>query len=456
MAMQTTLTNERVRHLEIGAFRRANLTRRALLVGFLVPLALDVKKIGEDSGSFLQVLMLVATLFCGVLYLMLEWSSTSRRTYKSSLRPTTIAWWVFITVSPFPVLIWVVPIDHYLNVLLPFLLFGVALSVMSAIERRNVDPKIVLDILVWGALLSTVWRALYAVVISGLSIETMRWQILGPAVPFLIGYGVAGLYLARRRAMALVALSIGAAIVAISVTRSYLITVLFVFVGILLIEARRRSLVRAGSVSMKMLLLLVTAGMAAVAAVWFVRPDVVGVWIERLTGQTTDTGLDITMVVRFAEYRGQLDALSRNVYTLLIGNGIGANYVLNDDLLATLSFQLNDSAAWFGGHSTWIFTFFSSGLILGAVVPIVLLLVLVRGYFTSASRYMLANDSCKVFIIYLAYMGQSFTANLMNERYGALILGVVAGSILIYAAKLRALEGVRNRNHKFNQPVVAP
>lgn len=446
MTVQTIPANERSRHLEVSAFRRVSLTRRLLLIGFLIPLALDVKKMDEDSGSFLQVFLLATTLFCGALYLLVEWSSTSHRTYKSSLRPTTMAWWVFIAVSPLPAMLWTVETDHYLKVLLPFLLFGVALTIMNAVERRNVDPKQLLDIIVWGALLSTLWRALYAVVISGLSIETMRWEILSPAIPFLIGYGAAGLYLTKSRTMALLALTAAAVVVAISVTRSYLITALFVFIGIFLIDARRRSLVRAARSSMKISLLLVPAAAATVAAIWYARPDVLGVWIERLTNQTTDTGLDITLVARLAEYRGQLDAMTQNAYTFLLGNGIGADYLLNDALLAALSFQHDDSAQWFAGHSTWIYSFFSSGVIVGAIVPVVLLLVLIRGYFTSISRQAFADNACTTFLIYLAYIGQSFTSNVMNERYGALILGVVSGAIFIYAAKLRGLENRRNIN----------
>lgn len=440
--MRTVLAVERVSSIEPGAFRKASLTRRALLVGFLLPLALDVKKFGDDSGSVWQILLLAVTLFCSALYLMLEWLLPSRCTYQSSLRTTTMAWWVYIALSPLPVLLWSVEIDHYLKVLLPFVLFGVGLTTMNAIERRNIDPEVVLDILVWGALFSTVWRVLYAVVISELSIETMRWQILSPAIPFLIGYGAAGLYIRKRRVMAIMALSVGLVCVVLSVTRAYLITGLLVVIGLLLIEARRSSLLRVTRIGLKVFVLLTSVGVVVVALTVFARPDVLSAWIGRLTHHATGTGVDITLAIRLAEYRGQLSALMRDAYTLFVGNGIGADYLWDTRLLATLPFQIDESVRWFAGHSTWIFPFFSSGIMVGAIVPIVFLLVLVRGYLASATnRGSLANDAVMVFVIYLAYIGQSFTANLMHERYGALILGVVAGAILIYAAKLRALKG---------------
>lgn len=443
--MRTTVALERVSYVEPGALRKASLNRRALLVGFLMPLALDVKKIGDDSGVALQALLVGTTLLCGALYIALEWLSPSCRTYKSLLRPITMAWWAYIALSPLPVLLWSVDINHYLNVLLPFVLFGVGLTIMTAIERRNIDPKVVFEVLVWGALLSTVWRAVYAVAISGLSIDTIRWQVASPAGPFLIGYGAAGLYFRKRRTLAAVALLAGAISILISVTRTSLIILILVVGGLLLIDARRRSLVRSARSSMKFLLLLATVGTVAVAVAVYARPDVLGDWTGRLTQNRTDTGMDFTLITRLAEYRGQLDALTRNAFTLLVGNGIGADYLWDSHLLAALPFQVDESARWFAGHSTWVFPFFSSGIILGAIVPIVFVSVLVRGYSAStASRSSLGDDAATAFVIYLAYFGASFTANLLHERYGALILGVVSGAILIYAAKLRSLKEQQN------------
>lgn len=105
MMMRTTGALERVRYVEPGALRKASLNRRALPVGFLMSLALDVKKIGDDSGVALQALLVGTTLFCGALYIALEWLSPSCRTYKSLLRPITMAWWVYIALSPLPVLL---------------------------------------------------------------------------------------------------------------------------------------------------------------------------------------------------------------------------------------------------------------------------------------------------------------------------------------------------------------
>lgn len=426
--------------MRVNVFREATTARLVLLFGFLIPFALDTKKIGDDTDSTWQVLLLGVTLFFGGLFLVLEVLSPSCRNYKSFIRPVLIAWWVYIVLSPLPVLLWSVEIEHYLKVLLPFILFGVGLAVMSAIERGNINPRIALEIILWGGFLTTVWRAYYALVVSGLPVETMRWQILSPATPFLIGYGVAGLYLNARRNVSIAALLLGGAIALISVTRSYLISASMIAVGVYLIEARRHSFIQSIAASMRLVTVLIPICMGMTALILVFRPDIFGIWAERIYGQKLDSGLDMTWVTRLAEYRGQIDALMDNIYTFLMGNGVGATYLWDDKLLSMLPFLIEDSIRWHAGHSTWIFPFFASGVIFGAIVPIVLLVTVVRGYITSTGRESFTCDAITAFIIYLAYMGQSFTANLMSERYSALILGVVSGIILIYAAKQRAIK----------------
>jgi hypothetical protein len=56
-------------------FRKPSTNRLVLLVGFLLPLALDVKKVGEEGGSALQALLVAISLLCGAVYFMAEWLS---------------------------------------------------------------------------------------------------------------------------------------------------------------------------------------------------------------------------------------------------------------------------------------------------------------------------------------------------------------------------------------------
>ncbi|HEX7116805.1 MAG TPA: hypothetical protein VF193_16885, partial [Steroidobacter sp.] len=277
---------------------------------------------------------------------------------------------------------------HYLKVLLPFALFGVALAVMLAAERRGVDPIVFLDILLWACLISTVWRAFYAVVIADLPIEKIRWQILGPGVPFLIGYAFATLYLGKRPVIAAVALYIALVTVLLSVTRSYIISIGFALLGIFAVAIRQGSLLQVVRRGTALLPVLVAVVALATASAAFLRPNLFDVWFFRLF-QHQAGGMDITVVTRVAELKGMFRALTRDLWTLLLGNGIGAQYQLDSEVLKVLPFAVHASR-WFAGHSTWMYPFFASGIVLGAVVPYVLLGSLVHAFKASSVS---ANDS---------------------------------------------------------------
>ncbi len=410
-----------------------------LLVGFLLPLAFDVKKFGDQGDSTFQVVLVIMSLASAGLYLLLELFSPDIRNAGSRLRTYAAVWWIYIVFSPLPVLLWEGDPVHYLKVLLPFILFGTGLVVMAAAERRRVDPSAVLDKLVWAALVSTIWRAIYATAIGGLSVETIRWQVLGPGVPFLIGYGLGCLYLRRHRTLAAIALVTGLITALLSITRSYIATTALVLVGLLIVDARRRSVLGAVRSGSKLLTMLVLAVLVAAAVTGAVRPDFFDVWVHRMSHLKPQDGLDITLVTRLAEYRGQISALTHSAATLLVGNGIGANYTGDAGVLQVLSLDVPNAPQWFAGHSTWVYPFFASGIVLGAFVPLVLLGVLIRGFAAASTSVARggSSDAVLAFAVLLAYLGQSFTANLFHERYTGVILSVVAGASLTYAGRSR-------------------
>ena len=416
-------------------FRLPSRERRLLLWGFVLPLTFDFKKFEETEGTVIQIILLCMTLAFGGLYVLLEEQSSKISPYRSTLRRIVFIWWLYVAISPLPVFIWGVNIEQYLKVLLPFVLFGVALSVMCSIERRMIEPSVVFNMLLWAGLLGPVWRVIYAIGVTDLSIETIRWQILHPCIPFLLGFGVAGYYLKRHLVLSSIALLMGLSIAVLSVTRSYIITLFFIFVGIFALEIRKvsflygiRRMLRGGGVLRTSIILI----LAIIIVVYF-RPDIISVWVRRFSEHSTWNGIDLTLITRIAEFKGQLNLLTSNYLTLLIGNGIGNNYHSDFSILTQLPFKVDEDINWFSGHSTWIYTFFSSGLLLGPVFPLVLIIGAKNGYKAATQQFKTIHSACNVtaFIVFMSYFGQSFTSNLLHERYGALILGVVVGTMFI-------------------------
>ena len=417
-------------------FRRPSQERRLLLWGFVLPLAFDFKKFEDTEGTFIQIILLIMTLVFGGIYVLLEEQSFKFNPYTSKLRPIVLIWWLYIAISPLPIFIWDVNIEQYLKVLLPFVLFGVSLSVMCSIERRMIEPSVVFKMLLWAGLLGAIWRVIYAIGLTGLSVDTIRWQILHPSIPFLLGFGIAGYYLKRHLVLSSIALLMGLSIAILSVTRSYIITLFFIFLSVFLIEIRKFSLltviqkILSGRVIFHTFFIL---SIAVLMMIYF-RPDIISVWTIRFTEHSALNGIDLTMVTRIAEFKGQLKLLTQNYLTLLIGNGIGNNYQLDYTTLTQLPFKVDQDMSWFSGHSTWVYTFFSSGLLLGAIFPLVLILGAKNGYNAATQQLRTINSACNItaFIVFMSYFGQSFTANLLHERYGALILGIVVGTMFIY------------------------
>lgn len=425
-------------------FRRISLNRRLLLWGLIMPLAFDFKKIGETGGTFIQIILVFITFVCGGLYILLEQQSSKLLPYRSKLRHVTLIWWIFIISSPIPVFAWGVDKEHYLKVLLPFVLFGLGLSIMCSVERRMADPAILVEILVWAGLIGTTWRVLYAIVLGGLDLQTIRWQILGPSVSLLVGFGSAGLYMKDRKILASISLLLGLIVSVLSVTRSFLISVFFILGTIFAIELRSRSMSAAlrRITSGKFLISAILIVACSLVLATYFRPDIISLWVSRITEHEAASGLDITMVTRIAEIKGQWTALCHNVATLMLGNGIGSYYEWDQNILSELPFKLVSDLQWFGGHSTWVYTFFSSGVLTGAILPVLLIYGLKSGYIAAARRLHCgaAAGSITAFLIYVSYLGTSFTTNLMNSRYGALIMGLILGTMFLYGRRQSMLQ----------------
>ena len=418
-------------------FRWPSLERRIILLGAIFPLAFDFKKFGEEGGIIVQSILVGLTLLFGGLYVLLEQSSPRLASHRSMLLRATIIWWLYLILSPLPVFVLGVNIEHYLKVILPFILFGLALLIMCSVERRNIDPFAVLNMLLWAVFFAVIWRVVYVIGIEGLSLDGIRWQILSPGVPYLIGFGIAGIYLKKRRMLSYTAFLLGFGIAALSVTRSYLISLFSILLGLLIIEAQKRSLISVVVLTAKIAIGGTLIIMIGAVVVSYFRPDMVFAWIGRMTGHSNTSGVDLTLITRLAELKGQWTALTQSAVTILIGNGIGANYQWDQDILASLPFDMVREPEWFAGHSTWSYSFFSSGLVLGFVPPLILIFGMGYGCISVVRRSADALSIGEVmsFLIALAYVGQSFTSNVFSERYGALILGVIIGSMFIYGNK---------------------
>jgi len=240
----------------------------------------------------------------------------------------------------------------------------------------------------------------------------------------------------RRVLLPLAGLTLFFAIVLLSVTRAYLLSVLMVMAsavvlalkGGLATAALRRILKPAALFFVAIAFLLIMGSVAGI--------DAASRWTDRLTSQRTDDGIDITLITRLAEYKGQYDSLMASPTTMLVGKGFGSSYEWDEGYLTDfLEFivEEEESTTTKGSHSTWLFPFYTHGLIIGTAFVVALLMSLGSAFRRCRQLSPGTQQHFVMVFSYLclaSYFGISVTANIINDRLGGIMVGALVGLVI--------------------------
>lgn len=202
-----------------------------------------------------------------------------------------------------------------LSHLAPLLIFIVAVLVVS--NLRNEAASLLLPSIAFIALLSTAWKLVFGFSYTGLDIETIRYQIISGALPLLFAYGVTGILVERRKWTAL-AIGLSLLVIALSVTRTYLVVFAVSSFAAMLaipISALGRTIRRG--------LILFMVGAVALFAIGLAYPEVIERWTTRMVTNES-IGFDLTGATRLAEATDQLQKLDADLLGLLFGFGQAA------------------------------------------------------------------------------------------------------------------------------------
>ncbi|HZR35839.1 MAG TPA: hypothetical protein VFA75_10725 [Nevskia sp.] len=426
--------------------------RASLLWGFLLLLGFDFRKQDDTSGAAVQFALLGGVLGCGFLFIMLESISRRRVQHSSFDNGPMMIWTLYLAYTVIPVLVWGIQLDRYFKVLLPMILFGTGIAVMHHYDRRGYDPRWLINVLFWTSLISAMWTPIYAIALSGLDISQARFQIIGPGLSFLLGYGAASIFVKRNHGRATLGLVYAVMIVLLSITRSFAIGLVLIMLALMAVDAKRRNFAIAMTRGIRMVGIVLVLGTVAIGAAIAVRPNTQTMWSQRVQHQKAAGGQDITYITRLAEYYGQWKAMTATPMSFFVGKGVGSEYVWDQGILNKLDADVVDETHWWlGGHSTWIYPFYSNGAIMGLIVPFMFIYSLRSGY-VSASKATDPTDfegATILFVVLITYLGQSFTGNILSGRYTSLILGVVVGGLMIYARRRRvSVEAQRNNQSR--------
>jgi hypothetical protein len=410
---------------------------------FLFPFsfALDFK--GQEGGSLEQALMAIVSV---AIFLMIFLAGRLRATRGSGI---CIAWsFLVLMVGCFTAICYGVKLEFTMKMLLPYWLFVAGIWTGSvACNSLNAAWSLFFGMTAAG-LVSLLFRYYYATQVRGLALEEMRYQILSPAIASLIAYVCASFCFSRKLNVSVLLTSMAITVmIGLSITRSFVITLIFAALGLPLLLWRlgRGNAFHSVYARWRKLGLLIALGGAIIGlgVAYWLRPDIFDSWEGRLYAHRTNTrsGEDVNYITRIAEVKGIWERVSGSPWSMIFGLGFGNTYQWSFDYseeVRSVSAAMVYSffvPLWTAGHSPFNYALFFGG-IPGLVWQICMFLLPLSLGWRSIPLFRPVTNSrvLKLFsfslLSVLLYLSQSITANPFAERLSAHYLGLSLGLLL--------------------------
>jgi hypothetical protein len=308
-----------------------------------------------------------------------------------------------------------------------------------------------------AGLVSVLFRYLYAVRISGMVVDEMRYQILSPALIFLMAYVYARLSVFRTLSVFVFFVIVTSVIVIlVSLTRSYVISVVFLMVGGSFLTWRLDPRNRwADLFSVRRFLVLtsaVFAGAFGLAAANVIRPDIIESWQARLFADQalTSSGSDVNLVSRIAEASGIWNQTMESPRSAIFGSGFGNLYQWDYTFAGEVSSVSVEmvyaffAPTWSMAHSPFTYALFFGGAV-GLLWQLWFFIYPLAVGVRNLPSF-IGSDQREVRFLYVFCMlaiwlcvSQSLTSNPLGERMSAQFLGVVIGLLFGVVARVRNL-----------------
>lgn len=403
--------------------------------------ALDFR--GEaGGGTALQMLTFAVTAGTGFLMALLGW----RVLFQRPLGWLILLWSVFLASTAVVAQVQHVVMGNYIRTIIPWMLVLTSMVVCQVASGFGLSLRQVLLPMLVACAVNVVWRAFYALVLSGVDPERVRVEMLSQCLPLLMAFLACGLFLQRSWPVWPVILGgLGIASYAYSVTRSAVFIIGAAMLGaVIAIQVIRRSgRMPAGFGSMKMRHLGVSLGALVVFFGLFAaaNPHVIGRWDERLFHAvgSDSSSMDPSALTRLAETDAFVKILDDDPLNYAIGMGIGQNYYWDEAYAPELCaytygsqdiFRADFREIWFPGHAIWTYAIFSGGFVSLAVHTAFFALAIVFAW--QAGRRATLTGAVPLhlgwlpFAGMLAFLAASLTFNPFIERAAGLVLGFIA------------------------------
>ncbi len=353
-----------------------------------------------------------------------------------------LLWWGYLAYALAVALLNGVPLGRFVRVIIPFALLGMGIVVAHVASCRRLRPEQIVLPVVVAAATNIIWRVFYGFAFKGVTISTVRIEILSPAINWSFAYIGVALLLAqgfKRSAIVLALAAFGCTF--LSVTRALIFPMLAsaLMCWLCLFLALRWKMFDWRWIPRKLLPIgaVVALVAAAVVAVSVVQPTMLDRWTERLFDSSNgQSSVDPSVLTRQAEAMAMRDLIDAEPLGFIYGKGVGGAYYWDDSFYEELwevypvDFDFSDEF-WFAGHSIWTWAMFSGGsigtlLFIGLFLGVMILSLLgVRrnAPYPGAAIYL----GFLPFVAAWCILSESLTSNPFDERLAGLIFGMMAG-----------------------------
>lgn len=405
---------------------------RAFAFLFVLSFAFDFK--GTEGGTASQFLMAGANALFFIAIVSLARFTFPRRGMTAA---SPWMWFIFLCAGSLGAILARVPFGHFVRVIYPFVLFAEGSYVGWWVGRTVAGRLFMIGSMEITALASLVFTVVWGFHFSGDTLQGIRYQILSPALPFLLAATFFDVFFGKRhRLRGLLVLAVITVIVGLSVTRGMvavvaaLFAVAFCLWGLDVLSGRAHVPRPIGVGAFTAAWGIALAAIIGVAMV----PELAGRWVQRVAGSAHN----VTLLTRAAAVVGQWHQLGGGSASWAVGRGFGHSYsyaqIFYPLIYPHMSSTVFTSPMWYGAEFMWIAPVFDGGLIGG--VPAVLVLLWgawiairrLRDLFrASAWRLMEARPEWIAGLALLAFLVDGFTSNPFNKRLSALLLGLCLG-----------------------------
>ena len=247
---------------------------------------------------------------------------------------------------------------------MPYIFFFLGLVIVSSSLRDIINLDNLINIVLIFAIISVIYRVSFILIYSGVSLENARYSIISPALILLFSYGVTSLLFGYRKNW-FIPFAISFFITLLSVTRTYLLVYLSIFIFAIFVLRFRSVQKNIG----------LPATLASVSVIFLfgslsIASSFLDIWSNRLAFNDGGVLSDPTFLTRVAEMTFQIRILLESNINMIFGMGAAAETRFASEFYDLLSLVFSQNYEYVGagvGHNNFVGLIYTGGFIMGSL-----------------------------------------------------------------------------------------